>query len=98
MLVSMIDRDPFLGRVVTGRVVDGSCRMGDKITVLRLNDGSVRETFRVQKIFTSKSLKREEVDRCVSGDIVTIAGGVDATLRQRLSPTKPEREQPSGPA
>ena len=100
MLVSMIDRDPFLGRVVTGRVVDGSCRMGDKITVLRLNDGSVRETFRVQKIFTSKSMKREEVDRCVSGDIVTIAGGVDATVTDTLcdaSVTEPLASTPVDP-
>ncbi|OUS46408.1 putative GTPase [Ostreococcus tauri] len=84
MLVSMIDRDPFLGRVVTGRVVNGSLKVGDRINALKLADGSVRETARVQKIFTSKSLSRVEIDRCVSGDIVTIAGFSGATVTDTL--------------
>jgi len=84
MLVSMIDRDPFLGRIVTGRVVDGSCKVGDRLQALRLGTGGVRESFRVQKIFTSTNLKRNEIERASSGDIVTISGVMDATVTDTL--------------
>jgi len=84
MLVSMIDRDPFLGRVVTGRVMNGSCKVGDRVHVLKRKTGEVRELGRVQKMFTSKSLNRVAIDECVSGDIVTIAGLDEATVTDTL--------------
>ena len=84
MLVSMIDRDPFLGRVVTGRVVNGSCKVGDRVHALKRQSGEVREVGRVSKIFTSKSLTRVAIDECVSGDIVTIAGLGEATVTDTL--------------
>jgi GTP-binding protein len=89
MLVSMIDRDPFLGRIVTGRVMDGSCKVGDRLQALRLGTGGVRESFRVQKIFTSTNLKRNEIERASSGDIVTISGVMDATEPLHSTPIDP---------
>ncbi|GBG64914.1 hypothetical protein CBR_g48662 [Chara braunii] len=34
-LVSMIDRDPYVGRILTGRISDGTVRVGDRVVVLR---------------------------------------------------------------
>ena len=97
MLVSMLDRDPFLGRVVTGRVVNGSLKVGDRIQALKLSDASVRETVRVQKIFTSKMLRRVEVDSCTSGDVVTIAGVSTATVTDTLCDVSVAEPLPSTP-
>jgi GTP-binding protein len=93
LLVSMIERDPFFGRLVTGRVFDGALGIGDTLKVLTLGDGVVRETVRVQKIFTSRNLERVAVKEAKAGDIVTIAAGFgDATVADTLC--SPERREP----
>tara|TARA_B110000305_G_scaffold94134_1_gene106076 strand:+ start:37 stop:1371 length:1335 start_codon:yes stop_codon:yes gene_type:complete len=82
LLVSMIEHDSFVGRLVTGRVASGSVKVGDRVKALAMGagDGNDRETGRVTKLFTSKGGARQPLDRAAAGDIVSVAGLSSATV------------------
>ena len=84
MLVTMLDRDNFLGRVLTGRVEAGRVTVGDPIHGLDRN-GAVVETGRVTKLLSFRGLERVPVDTAEAGDIVAIAGLADATVADTLA-------------
>lgn len=83
MLVTMIDSDPFLGRILTGRVESGSVKSGTSIKALAL-DGSLVERGRVSKVLAFRGLKRQPIDEAVAGDIVSIAGLTEATVAHTI--------------
>ncbi len=83
MLVTMIDADPFLGRILTGRVESGSAKAGTSIKALAL-DGSLVERGRVSKILAFRGLKRQPIEEAVAGDIVSIAGLTEATVAHTI--------------
>jgi len=79
MLATTLEVDPFLGRILTGRIHSGS--ISPKATVHALNrDGDVVETGRVSKLLSFRGLKRTPVDIASAGDIVAIAGLTHATV------------------
>jgi GTP-binding protein len=79
LLVTMLDADPFLGRVLTGRIESGRISAGE--TVKSLNrDGKEMERGRLTKLLAYRGLKRVPVERAEAGDIVAIAGLVDTTV------------------
>lgn len=49
MLVTMTERDSFLGRVATGRIASGQVKVGDKVKVLRHN-GKIQVQWRPTSI------------------------------------------------
>ncbi len=79
MLVTMLDVDPYLGRMLTGRVLSGVAKLNMPVHVLDL-EGNVLETGRLAKLQAFRGLKRESVEEVEAGDIVAIAGLVDATV------------------
>ncbi|MFB0613630.1 translational GTPase TypA [Aurantiacibacter poecillastricola] len=84
MLATLLDRDAFLGRILTGRIESGRLETGMPIRALDVN-GNVVEVGRATKVFAYNGLDREPVLHAKAGDIVAIAGLTDATVSNTLA-------------
>ncbi|MBL4801717.1 MAG: translational GTPase TypA [Emcibacter sp.] len=73
MLGTLLDRDNFLGRVITGRIQSGKIKVNDQIKVMN-QDGKTVETGRASKLMSFRGLDRVPVDEALAGDIISIAG------------------------
>jgi GTP-binding protein len=83
MLATTLSADPFIGRILTGRVEAGTLRAGDTIKSMT-RDGEKIEQFRVSKILAFRGLGQQAIDVAEAGDIVTIAGMTKATVADTL--------------
>ena len=72
MLATTLDWDDYIGRIVIGRIANGSIRTGQDVTVVHA-DGS-KENFRVSKLLGFHGLNRIEIQQAEAGDIVAVAG------------------------
>jgi GTP-binding protein len=98
-LVSLLDRDNFVGRILTGRIASGTLRMNMPIHALDAQ-GQVVETGRATKIMAFRGLERVPVEEASAGDIVSIAGLTEATVANTIaepSVTEPLAAQPIDP-
>jgi GTP-binding protein len=84
MLATLLDYDPYLGRVLTGRVASGIAKVNAQVHALDLN-GAVTDRFRLTKLFNYKGLERFPVDAVEAGDIVCIAGMTVATVADTVA-------------
>ncbi len=73
MLATLLDADPYLGRCLIGRVINGSAKVNDQVKSINLT-GSKIETGRLTKLFTFRGADRVPVDEVTAGDIICIAG------------------------
>lgn len=73
MIGTLLEANPFLGRMITGRVTSGSIRPNMPIKALA-QDGTLIESGRVSKILAFRGIERTPIDEAVAGDIVAIAG------------------------
>ena len=73
MLGTLLEANPYLGRIVTGRVFAGSIKPNQAVKVLDLK-GNVVETGRVSKILAFRGIERQPTEEAEAGDIVAIAG------------------------
>ncbi len=83
MLATTLSADPFIGRILTGRVEAGTLRAGDTIKALT-RKGERIEQFRVSKVMAFRGLSQTAIDVAEAGDIVTIAGMSKATVADTL--------------
>jgi GTP-binding protein len=83
MLATTLGADPFLGRILTGRVETGTLKSGDALHALS-RDGKKIESFRATKILAFRGLGKTPIDEAVAGDIVSIAGMSKATVADTL--------------
>ncbi|MBT6095083.1 MAG: translational GTPase TypA [Rhodospirillaceae bacterium] len=83
MLVTTLEADNFLGRVLTGRITSGSISPNATIQALS-RDGTKIEQARVTKVLGFRGLSREPVDRAEAGDIVALAGIQKASVADTL--------------
>ncbi|KAK8716381.1 hypothetical protein V6N13_043692 [Hibiscus sabdariffa] len=76
MLVSMMEKDFYLGRILTGRVSSGILRVGDKIHGLRSNESGIEkiEEGKVVKLMKKKGTSMILIDSAGAGDIISMAG------------------------
>ncbi|MHB2209875.1 translational GTPase TypA [Methylobacterium sp. CM6257] len=79
MLGTLLEANPFLGRIITGRIAAGTVKPNQSIKVLS-RDGKVVETGRVSKILAFRGLERAPIEVGEAGDIVSIAGLVKGTV------------------
>ena len=84
MLVSLLDRDNFLGRILTGRIMSGTLKVNSPIHALN-PDSTVAEIGRASKIFAFRGLERVAVDQAVAGDIIALAGLTKATVADTIA-------------
>ena len=96
MLVTTIERNPFLGRILTGRIFSGSVKAGDAIHSLG-RDGKEVEKGRVSKVLAFRGLERTPVDVAEAGDIVAIAGLETSTVADTLTVPSNNTPLPSLP-
>jgi GTP-binding protein len=85
-LVTLLDRDNFLGRILTGRVTSGTVKVNQAIHALDM-DGKVIETGRASKIMSFRGLDRVPVDEASAGDIISLAGLTVATVSNTIADT-----------
>lgn len=83
MLATTLSADPFIGRILTGRVEAGTLKAGDTIKAMT-REGEKIEQFRVSKILAFRGLGQQAIDLAEAGDIVTIAGMTKATVADTL--------------
>ena len=84
MLATTLGSDPFLGRMLTGRVETGTLKAGENIKAMS-SDGTLIENFRATKIMAFRGLAQQEIDVAEAGDIVSIAGMTKSTVADTLS-------------
>jgi GTP-binding protein len=83
MLATTLSSDPFIGRILTGRVEAGTLKVGETLKALS-RTGERIEQFRVTKILASRGLGMQPIDLAEAGDIVTLAGMSKATVADTL--------------
>lgn len=99
MIGTLLEANPFLGRVVTGRITSGSVKTNQTIKVLD-QDGNVVDQGRVSKLLAFRGLERTAIDVGEAGDIVAIAGLSKGTVAETfcaLDVTEPLHAQPIDP-
>lgn len=99
MLATLLESDPFLGRILTGRILSGTATINMPIKVLNLQGEQV-ESGRLTKLQTFAGVERVPVDKAVAGDIISIAGTEVASVADTicdLSVEKPIQSTPIDP-
>jgi GTP-binding protein len=87
MLVTMLDYDQYLGRVLTGKILKGTAVVNNSVHAIR-TENKVVERARLTKLLSFEGLKRISVDRAECGDIVAIAGLQTATVADTIASTE----------
>ncbi len=85
-LVTLLDRDNFLGRILTGRVNSGVVKLNQPIHALD-DAGNVVETGRASKLMSFRGLERVPVEEARAGDIISLAGMTVATVANTIADT-----------
>ena len=83
MLGTILEANPYLGRVVTGRISSGAVKPNQTVKVLDRN-GRLIEEGRVTKVLAFRGLERTGVEEASAGDIVAIAGLPEATVSHTI--------------
>ena len=83
MLATTLGADPFIGRILTGRVESGTLKAGETVEALS-RDGTLIENFRCTKILAFRGLGQQPIDMAEAGDIVSLAGMSKATVADSI--------------
>jgi GTP-binding protein len=84
MLATTIEADPFLGRILTGRISSGTIRANQTVKGIA-RDGAVVEQGRVAKVLAFRGLERQPIEEGRAGDIVALAGLQKATVADTIA-------------
>jgi len=96
ILSVLIENDPFLGRLLTGRIQSGKATPGMAIHALSL-DGKEIERGRITRVLAFRGLKRQPIEDAEAGDIVAIAGLSKATVADTLCAMEVTQALPAQP-
>lgn len=96
MLGTILEANPYLGRIVTGRIISGSIKPNMAAKVLG-RDGKLIEQGRVSKVLAFRGLERMPVEEAEAGDIVAIAGLPQATVAHTICAPEVETPLPAQP-
>ncbi len=96
MLVTTLEYDPFLGRVLTGRIQSGAIKSNTILKALARDGGEIEQT-RVTKVLAFRGLERVGTDLAEAGDIVAVAGFKTATVADTICDLSVEFAIPSQP-
>ena len=83
MLATTLGSDPFVGRILTGRVESGRVKVGQTVQALS-RIGQKIEQFRVTRVQAFRGLAQQDIDEGVAGDIVSLAGMTKATVADTI--------------
>src|SRR5258708_32214347 len=96
MLVTTLEYDPYLGRVLTGRIHGGVAKMNMPVRALA-PDGQVPEEARLTKLLAFRGLERLPIEQAEAGDIVAIAGLTKTTVADTLADPQVKEPLPATP-
>jgi GTP-binding protein len=96
LLGTILEANPYLGRIVTGRITSGSAKPNQPVKVLD-HDGKLIESGRVTKVLAFRGIERVPVDEAEAGDIVAIAGLPEATVAMTICDPSVETPIPAQP-
>jgi GTP-binding protein len=83
MLATTLEADPYLGRILTGRIASGTVRPNQTVKALS-RDGKLIEKGRITKVLAFRGLSRTAVEEAHAGDIVAIAGLTQASVADTI--------------
>lgn len=83
MLVTLIENNPYLGRLVTGRIMSGKVKTNQNVKGIDLDNKDV-ESSRVTKILAFRGIDRVPLDEAQAGDIVSVAGMTETTVANTI--------------
>jgi GTP-binding protein len=96
MLVTTLESDSYLGRVLTGRIHSGVARMNMPVKSLS-RDGKVIEQARLTKLLAFRGLDRRPIEEAEAGDIIAIAGLGETTVADTLCAPEVTEPLPATP-
>jgi GTP-binding protein len=96
MLGTILEANPYLGRIVTGRITSGTIKPNQNVKVLD-RDGNLVETGRVTRLLAFRGLERTGVEEAEAGDIVAVAGLPNATVSNTICAPEVENPLPAQP-
>ncbi|HEX5453506.1 MAG TPA: translational GTPase TypA [Stellaceae bacterium] len=96
MLATTLDYDPFLGRVLTGRIHSGAARLNMPVKALS-RDGRVIEQARLTKLLAYRGLERRPAEEVRAGDIVAVAGLAETTVADTICAPEVSEALPADP-
>ena len=83
--VSLLDYNDYVGRIGIGRVFRGTIKVGDSVTLSKL-DGTTKN-FRVTKLFGFFGLDRQEIQEAKAGDLIALSGMEDIFVGETVTPS-----------
>ena len=83
MLATLLDSDPYIGRCLTGRVLQGKATLNAVVKAINLNGDHI-ETGRLTKLLRFEGTKRVPVDEVQAGDLICIAGLTKASVADTI--------------
>ena len=83
MLATLLDSDPYIGRCLTGRVLQGKATLNAAVKAINLNGDQI-ETGRLTKLLRFEGTKRVPVDEVQAGDLICIAGLTRASVADTI--------------
>jgi GTP-binding protein len=96
MLGTILESNPYLGRIVTGRITSGSVKPNQQVKVIDRN-GELIEEGRVTKVLAFRGLERAPIEEGFAGDIVAIAGLPEAFVSHTLCAPEVAEPLPAQP-
>ena len=96
LLGTILEANPYLGRIITGRISSGSVKPNQSVKVLD-HDGKLIETGRITKVLAFRGIERTSVDEAEAGDIVALAGLPNATVAHTICDPSVEKPIPAQP-
>ncbi len=83
MLATTLEADPYVGRILTGKIESGTVRVGQAVKAINMN-GEFIENAKITKIIEHRGVEKVSRDSASAGDIVVIAGFSKATVADTL--------------
>jgi len=83
MLATTLGSDPFVGRILTGRIESGKVKVGQTVQAIS-RIGQKIEQFRVTKVQAFRGLTHQDIEEGIAGDIVSLAGMTKATVADTI--------------
>jgi GTP-binding protein len=93
ILVANLDSSDYLGRIAIGRIFNGRVKIGDPVTVCKL-DGAYHDT-KITKLFAFDGLRRVDIEEASAGDIVCLAGLEDITIGETIADIEHRKAMPA---
>jgi len=83
MLATTLEADPYVGRILTGKIESGTVRVGQSVKAINMA-GEFIENAKITKIIEHAGVNKVSRDSASAGDIVVLAGFSRATVSDTL--------------